>query len=85
MSGKASRIQQGVLLSRFLLSMTDRLAYSRRQVLIAFPKIGKNTRGRLEFLTRMYSFMFLSPAVFFLQKHRLHARIQNVLPEGVQL
>ena len=58
-----------VLLSRFLLSMTHRPAYSGMQMkcvsdefraayvtsLIAFPKIGKNTRGRLELLTSIYA------------------------------
>ena len=38
----------------FLILFIDRLVYSVMQMLTAFQKIGKNTRGRLELLTSIY-------------------------------
>ena len=58
------------MLSRFLVSFTDRLvvfgsANKIDIVLTAFQKIGKNTRGRLELLTSIY---FSSKILYFLLK-----------------
>ena len=36
--------------------MTDRLAFLGMQILIAFPKISKNTRGRSELLNSIYAY-----------------------------